>query len=883
MQTFTTPMMKQYQQIKKQYMDCLLFFRMGDFYELFMDDAHIGAKVLDIALTSRPKGKDGRIPMAGVPFHAVDSYLAKLVKAGYKVAICEQVSEPDKYGIVDREVIRVVTPGTVTDEKALIKYENNYLISLSTDSKKLGLAIADLSTGQFQTTEYTLGNIGHILINELSRLHPTECILSKRLYDDPALLKVLKSHKDLNIYCFHEWDEYARQSESYIKKHFGIHSLESFSLLEKPLAIEASAALLGYLKSTQKDQIKHIKKITTYSTDNYVHLDRSTIVNLELFSTIRDQEKKGSLIEILDETITAMGGRKLRELLRQPLTNKEEITERHNAVEELLNHRQQRAALQDQLKQIADIERIVSRLSIGVGNARDLITLKNSLITVYRIKHTYLIFSASVLRKIQHNISPEIHNVINIIETYIKDEPNIDIKSGNLIKDGIHKELDHLRKLVNGSKNWITKLEEEEKKRTGIGSLKVNFNKVFGFYIEISNANLHLVPKEYMRKQTLVNGERFITPELKEKEETILKAEEKMNDLEYELFQLTLKKILQSVSAIQQTAQAIALLDCFLNFAFIAEKNNYCRPKLVDERKISISGGRHPVVEQLLEGNEFVPNDTTLNDTDHQLLIITGPNMAGKSVLIRQVAILVLMSQIGSFIPARDAEICVVDRIFVRSGASDMITSGLSTFMVEMIETAQILHHATKNSLIIMDEIGRGTSTYDGISIAWAVAEYLVTNPHTSAMTLFATHYHELQSLEKAHSHKIKNYQMAIQQHNGEPIFLHTIVPGGASHSHGVAVAKLAGVPDEIIQNAIKILQKLEKRSVDNSVDNSKKNTSLEQLDNQSVLKELKKMDIYEMTPLEALNTLAELKSKLKISQIKVNISQGSQIKNEIN
>lgn len=882
MENFTTPMMRQYIQIKKQYQDCLLFYRMGDFYELFLEDAHIGSQVLNITLTSRAKGKDGRIPMAGVPYHAVDSYLAKLVKAGYKVAICEQISPPSKTGIIDRQVVRIVTPGTILDEKALGKKENNYIISVTIKDKTLALSAADISTGYFATTQLPYINVEQALRDELFRLSPTECILPENLYNTPTILKALKSEKNLNIYCLHEWETYTSNAESILKKHFGVATLASFGIENQPLAIETSAALLGYLENTQKSTVSHIKKIVSLTTEDHLFLDRSTIINLELFSTIREHNSNGSLLHVLDQTITAMGGRLLKQWITKPLIQKEEVTNRYNAVDELIINIELQKKLKIALEEITDIERILSRLSVNIGNARDVVNLKNSLVKTLVVKNVIKNSQCKLLTRLHQKIQKDISIVIDIIQKNITEEPPIELKNGNIIRKGIHEELDKLRHIITNSKTWILELEKQERERTGITSLKIRFNQVFGFYIEISKSNLHLIPKNYMRKQTLVNGERFITEELKKQEEIILNAEEKANELEYQLFLKVLNSILQHIEALQQTAQAMAEIDCLLNFATIAEKNNYTRPKILYSGEIRIKNGRHPVVEKLLEDdNQFVPNDVTLNNINQSLLLITGPNMAGKSVFIRQVAVIVLMAQIGSFVPADSAYISLVDRIFVRSGASDVITSGLSTFMVEMVETAHILHHATKNSLIIMDEIGRGTSTYDGISIAWAVAEYLVTNTKTPPKTLFATHYHELQALENEYPDKIKNFHMNVENDKEEPVFVHTILPGGASHSFGVAVAKLAGVPEKVITKAREILEHLETRHLEETPEskiiklsdkprNKPANQSASYelppsvLLTHLVIKELQSIDISNLTPLQALNILANLKEKMK-------------------
>ena len=808
---FTTPMMRQYLDIKQKYSDCLLFFRLGDFYELFMDDAKIGSQVLDITLTSRDRGRDGHIPMAGVPFHAVDSYLAKLVKAGYKVAICEQLTEPDGHGIVERDVVRVVTPGTVLDENSLEKKENNFIISLSMDEKCIGIAVADISTGFFQVSEYELGDLEQILTNELARLNPSECVLPVFLYNHASLLKILKKAKNLSIFPFIDWDVYAAKSKHYLKKHFKVKTLSGYGLEEKTHSLRAGAGLLGYLNFTQKDKVEHIKHIVHFGKKDFVDLDRSTILNLELFTTIREGEKKGSLIHILDKTVTAMGGRKFRQWLLKPLIAADAIQRRYNAVDEFLVKGSTREQLRNKLETISDIERLVSRISVGIGNARDLVNLKEALTGILHIKTMCGEFKAPLTKDLICSMSPDLQNVVTLVAKNIVDFPPFDTKNGGLINLGVNKDLDNLKNTIKSSKDFITQLELTERKRTGITSLKIKFNLVFGYYIEITKSNLQHVPDNYYRKQTLVNAERFITEELKQHEELILTAEEKINALEYQIYLDVVDKVLQKTPLIQQSAQAVSELDCLLSFAHLAEKEHYCKPHIVQTGEITIKEGRHPVVEKLLDDTHFVPNDVTLNQSDHQLLVITGPNMAGKSVFIRQVGLIVLMSQIGSFVPAKEAKLTLVDKIFVRSGASDAITSGLSTFMVEMVETANILNNATSNSLIIMDEIGRGTSTYDGISIAWAVAEYLVTNKKSMPKTLFATHYHELQKLAEKFTAKIKNYQVLVQEKAGELVFLHTVAKGAASHSYGISVADLAGVPKEVTHKAFQVLQSLEK------------------------------------------------------------------------
>lgn len=858
---FTTPMMKQYEAIKKNYQDCLLFYRLGDFYEMFLNDAHTASQVLDITLTSRSRGKDGRIPMAGVPYHAVDSYLNKLVKAGYKVAICEQVSTPNAKGIIEREVIRVVTPGTILDEKALDRKENNYIMSLNITHNTIAFACADISTGQFQVFERESTDVFQIIRDELGKFHPAECILNEESYENRELIKVLNQERTTNITCFASWNTYAKRGEELLKNQFHTKTLHSFGIDGKTLIIESAAALLGYLEETQKSRIQHITSMSLVEEDEYLLMDRATVVNLELFSTIRDHDTKASLLAVLDTTHTAMGGRMLRSWIQKPLTDSEKIIQRYDAVETLLKDRNTRKNLISLLTDITDVERLLSRLATGIGNARDLLNLHHACLLILRLKNELKdITDSSLLQTITTMIHPRLEHICKRIEDTIAEEPPISIHQGGMIKNGINKRLDTLRDTVGGGKEWIAKLELDERQRTKINSLKVRYNNVFGFYIEISKANVHLAPDNYFRKQTLVNGERFITPELKEYETIILTAEEEINELEYSLYSELLEKVLQETSSIQQASHAVALLDCIISFVITSEKNHYNRPTLITTGNIEIQQGRHPVVEQLLQDSSFVPNDVILDQEKNQLHIITGPNMAGKSVFIRQVVLIILIAQMGCFVPAERANIHIVDKLFVRSGASDVITSGMSTFMVEMVETAYILHNMTHNSLIIMDEIGRGTSTYDGISIAWAVAEYLVTSNKRNAKTLFATHYHELQQLESYYPNKIKNYHMEVVEEDGTPVFLHTLLPGGASASFGVAVAKLAGVPEAVIQKARTLLNTMEKNPAKQILNTPQ----VSQHADSSILDELRTLDISRITPLEALNTLADMQKKAK-------------------
>lgn len=868
MQDFTTPMMKQYMEVKRRYPDCLLFFRMGDFYELFMEDAHLGSRILNITLTHKSGGKDGKIPMAGVPYHAVDSYIAKLVQAGYKVAICEQLSPPSKKGLVKRDVVRIVTPGTLLDEKTLEKKENNYIVSITKDSETVGLAVADLSTGYFALGEENSIDSIPFLLNTLAGLKPTECILPDELYNEPEFLTILKKQKTMNIFPYTGYPSDKTSAIKLLRKHFHVATLEGFGVSDQVASSLAGAGLLSYLKETQHGELNHIKRIMPLSDNDSLLLDRSTMVNLELFATIREHDTKGSLLTVMDQTITAMGGRLLKNWLKKPLIDKDAIEARLNSVETFNQNNELREHIREQFKLIPDIERLLSRLSVNLGNARDLINVMHSLAAILQTKSYLKDIQSSLIAEQNKNISPEIQKVIDIIDRAIVAEPPISTKDGGMIKDGINKTLDSYRQSILHSKDWIKSLEKKERQRTGIGSLKVKFNKVFGFYIEVSKANLTHIPKDYMRKQTLVNAERFITKELKKHEDIILSAEEKINELEYKIFSDILEEILTYIESIQKCAQSIAIVDCIISLSVLSETARYVRPKLLYSGEIRIKQGRHPVVEKMLDSSAFVPNDISLDNVSQALLLITGPNMAGKSVLIRQVALIILMAQIGSFVPAQSAHLSIVDKIFVRSGASDVITGGLSTFMVEMVETAYILHNVTSNSLVVMDEIGRGTSTYDGISLAWAVAESFVTRNGKVPKVLFATHYHELQALEEEYPNKIKNFHMAVTEQDGEPIFLHTLLAGGASHSFGIAVAKLAGVPDSVIQRAKEMLSLLEERSIEKE---SMAKTSF-QIDSPSlidhfVIKEINTLDIASITPLQALNILAALKDKLILAR----------------
>lgn len=837
---FSTPMMQQYLKLKAEYADCILLFRLGDFYEMFLDDAKIGADVLEITLTSRSRSKDGRIPMAGVPYHAVDSYISKLIKAGYKVAICDQISEPGK-GLVEREVTRIITPGTVLDQQSLNSRAHNYLLLLHQSKNQLYAAAADLGTGDVRaqvfdekvTFQETLQRI-------MATLQPSEVLLSETLFTHaPA-----RRYFDQQLTVVYPLTTGLKDT---------INSLET-----------AVAALTAYLAETQKQPVTHLTEPQLILTPRYLQLDPATIANLELVEPNNFRNDKHTLLAILDQTETAMGGRLLRQWILQPLGIQSEIESRLTIVDWLLHHQPAKEKLLHQLEQMADSERLFARLSVGLGTPRDLRHLVNSLkigvVINDLIAHTNCPALTQVFKIDDHSL----RSLLPILDQLLVDDPPIDSRQGGLIAEGQHPELDRLRSLIRVSREKLMSLEQAERSATGISTLKVRFNKVFGFYIEVSNSHLAKVPDHYLRKQTLVNGERFITPELKDYEEQILTAEEKSHQLEYELYLQAVGKIKEVTTEIQTYARAIAQLDCLISFAQVSAQYRYTKPTLTTSGQLKITQGRHPVVERILS-KEFVPNDLTLSTTQNQLILLTGPNMAGKSVLMRQTALIVLMAHLGCFVPAKSAEISLTDRIFVRSGAQDVISAGLSTFMVEMSETAYILEHATDKSLIVMDEIGRGTSTYDGICIASAIAEYLVRET-TGPKTLFATHYHELQALESRFAHKIVNMHLAVEEHNQQLVFLYALQPGPASHSFGVAVAKLAKLPKNVVQRAETLLEELERNQVSKKNQPAKTHlgaatTTSTQSKVSPLVAELKQLNLDQLTPLAALNLLAKWKA----------------------
>ena len=790
-----TPAMEQFVEMKKQYPDCVIMFRMGDFYEMFYEDAETATRELEITLTSRGKG-ESRAPLAGIPYHALDNYLGRFVKKGYKVAICEQLEDPKHAkGIVKRGVIRVVTPGTMVDANMLEPSNNNYLMCLYPKADNFGLAIVELSTGEFIVSEV---DDESKLFNEITRFNPAEILIPESLKVNKELLNKLKGF--INPYN----DHYFTKTIAYpnLLNHFSVTTLQGFGIEDKELSISAAGALVHYLRNTQKTSLKYINKIKLYVPSSHMVLDSSTMRNLELLTNIKENSARGSLFSVLNKTQTAMGIRLLKKFILEPLIEKSLINQRLNCISELYNDTLLRAELIDILKDINDIERTISRVMYGNANARDLISLRNSLNHIPKIKELLSGKEGELMQKIKE--MPLLNEAVSLIETAVKDEPSLTLREGNLIKKGYNNELDEIRHLAYNTKDWMVLFEEKERARTGIRTLKVGFNKVFGYYITISHANIGSVPADYMRKQTLVNAERYITPELKEKEDIILSAEERIHSLEYDLLMEVIKKVSAYFEDISKSALRIAELDVFVSLAIVAVENNYTKPTINDGEVIELKNCRHPVVETLTES--FVPNDFYLTN-DNRLQIITGPNMSGKSTAMRQVALVQLLAQLGSFVPCSKANVCIVDRIFTRVGAYDDLTMGQSTFMVEMLETANILNNATSKSLIILDEIGRGTSTFDGISIAWAVAEYIHDN--IKAKTLFATHYHQLNHLAEKYS-SIKNYNIAVNETDDDIVFLRKLIEGGTDKSYGIQVAKLAGVPAEIISRSKQIMGKLE-------------------------------------------------------------------------
>ncbi len=800
-----TPMMQHYLKTHEEYPDCILFYRLGDFYEMFFDDAITVSKELELTLTKKACGDGEKAPMCGVPFHAADSYIARLVKKGYKVAICEQLEDPKTVkGMVKRGVIRVVTPGTNLDSQSLDEAVNNFILGIVYLENTYGIAAADVSTGDFLVTE--LDNTRK-LWDELNRYAPSEIICNESLAMCGLDLEDVKNHFHCVITSLDSFYFEDDSVQELLNRHFHVSSLHALGLADFPAGAIAAGALLRYLIETQKTDMAQMSVITTYTTGNFMLIDGSTRRNLELVETLREKEKRGSLLWVLDKTKTAMGARTLRSYIEQPLIDADLIEARYDAVEELNANMITREELREYLQPVYDLERLITRITYMTANPRDLIAFMTSIRVLPAIRMLLSDFNSSLLHDIYEQMDP-LEDLCSLIENAIDEEPPISVRDGGMIKTGYHEEVDRLRSAKTEGRTWLAELEAKERDKTGIKNLKVKYNKVFGYYLEVTNSYKDLVPDYYIRKQTLANAERYYTPELKELENTILGAEEKLTALEYDLYMNVLHTISDEVVRIQRTAKAIAALDVFQSLSKVAEQNHYCRPSLNVKGIIDIKEGRHPVVEKMIPSANFISNDTYLDEKNHRISIITGPNMAGKSTYMRQTALIVLMAQIGSFVPAESANLCVVDRIFTRVGASDDLASGQSTFMVEMNEVANILRNATRNSLLILDEIGRGTSTFDGLSIAWAVVEHVANTKLLGAKTLFATHYHELTELEGKIS-GVNNYCIAVKENGDDIVFLRKIVPGGADRSYGIQVARLAGLPDAVINRAKEIAEEL--------------------------------------------------------------------------
>ena len=865
-----SPMMQHYLDMKEKYKDCILFYRLGDFYEMFFDDAINVSKELELTLTGKECGQEERAPMCGIPYHAADSYIAKLIANGHKVAICEQLEDPKlAKGMVKRDVIRVVTPGTVIEANLLEDKKNNYIMSVYKNGIYYGLTACDVTTGDLRTTEIKETNNFSALLDEISKYSPAELVVNPMMYDCSEEIAKIKERFDVYITRLEE-KEFTDNYEALSVKYKIVDDEEKpvEDLSKYMLSVAATNALFTYLLDTQKNNLDHINKIILYSVTKYMSLDINARRNLEITEKLRDNAKKGTLLWVLDKTSTAMGGRLLRRWLNNPLIDVSKINKRLDAVAELKDNIILRGDILDNLKKVYDIERLAGKISYGSANGRDLISLKSSAKQLPEIKKILSQAKSSLLTELYSELDT-LDDVYDIIDKTIVDEPPISVKEGGLIKLGYDEEIDKLKTATTDGKNWIINLEAEEREKTGIKGLKVGFNKVFGYYIEVTKSNISLVPDRYIRKQTLTGGERYITEELKNLENQILGAEEKVVNLEYNVFVEVRDKIEAQIERVQKSAGIIATLDCLCSLATVAEDQNYVRPEVDESGVLDIKDGRHPVIEKILPSGSFVQNDTYLDESENRLAIITGPNMAGKSTYMRQVALITLMAQIGSFVPASYARIGVVDKIFTRVGASDDLSMGQSTFMVEMMEVAQILKEATANSLVILDEIGRGTSTYDGLSIAWAVAEYISDKEKCGAKTLFATHYHELTDLENK-LEGVKNYSIAVKEKGEDIIFLRKIVKGGTDESYGVHVAKLAGVPQTVTKRANEILKSIERKNVLNNkkIEKQEKGVADGQLTMfnyklAEIAHELDKVDVNELTPIDALNTLVKIKEKM--------------------
>lgn len=876
-----TPMMKQYMETKSQYQDCILFYRLGDFYEMFFEDALTASRELEITLTGKNCGQEEKAPMCGVPYHAVEGYLNRLVAKGYKVAICEQVEDPKTTkGIVKREVVRIVTPGTNLDTQALDETKNNYIMCIVYIADRYGVSVADISTGDYFVTEIP---DSAKLLDEIYRFSPSEIICNEAFYMSGVDMDGMKDRLGITIYSLESWyfdDEVCRKK---LLEHFEVSSFAGLGLADYDCGIISAGALLQYLLETQKNSLSNLTHITPYAAGKFMMIDSSTRRNLELCETLREKQKRGSLLWVLDKTKTAMGARTLRKYVEQPLIDKTEIIRRLDAVQELKEQAISREEIREYLSPVYDLERLITKIAYGSANPRDLTAFRSSLEMLPALLYILQEMKAELLKDLAVDLDP-LEDLCILVKKAIREDPPIAMKEGNIINDGYNEEVDKLRRAKSDGKDWLAKLENDEREKTGIKNLKIKYNKVFGYYLEVTNSYKEMVPEYYTRKQTLANAERYITPELKELEDMILGAEDKLYALEYELYSEVRDLIASQIERIQKTAKAVAALDAFASLALVAERNNYVRPKINEKGVIDIKEGRHPVVERMIPNEMFISNDTYLDDKKHRISIITGPNMAGKSTYMRQTALIALMAQIGSFVPAKSANIGLSDRIFTRVGASDDLASGQSTFMVEMTEVANILRNATSKSLLILDEIGRGTSTFDGLSIAWAVIEYISDSRLLGAKTLFATHYHELTELE-GKIDNVNNYCIAVKEKGDDIVFLRKIVKGGADKSYGIQVAKLAGVPELVIGRAKEIVEELNDEDITARVSEIaskervvKKKPKVKKYDDvdiaqmslfdtvkdDDVLEELKNLDVGNMTPIDALNTIYRLQNKLK-------------------
>ena len=876
-----TPMMKQYMETKSQYQDCILFYRLGDFYEMFFEDALTASRELEITLTGKNCGQEEKAPMCGVPYHAVEGYLNRLVAKGYKVAICEQVEDPKTTkGIVKREVVRIVTPGTNLDTQALDETKNNYIMCIVYIADRYGVSVADISTGDYFVTEIP---DSAKLLDEIYRFSPSEIICNEAFYMSGVDMDGMKDRLGITIYSLESWyfdDEVCRKK---LLEHFEVSSFAGLGLADYDCGIISAGALLQYLLETQKNSLSNLTHITPYAAGKFMMIDSSTRRNLELCETLREKQKRGSLLWVLDKTKTAMGARTLRKYVEQPLIDKTEIIRRLDAVQELKEQAISREEIREYLSPVYDLERLITKIAYGSANPRDLTAFRSSLEMLPALLYILQEMKAELLKDLAVDLDP-LEDLCILVKKAIREDPPIAMKEGNIINDGYNEEVDKLRRAKSDGKDWLAKLENDEREKTGIKNLKIKYNKVFGYYLEVTNSYKEMVPEYYTRKQTLANAERYITPELKELEDMILGAEDKLYALEYELYSEVRDLIASQIERIQKTAKAVAALDAFASLALVAERNNYVRPKINEKGVIDIKEGRHPVVERMIPNEMFISNDTYLDDKKHRISIITGPNMAGKSTYMRQTALIALMAQIGSFVPAKSANIGLSDRIFTRVGASDDLASGQSTFMVEMTEVANILRNATSKSLLILDEIGRGTSTFDGLSIAWAVIEYISDSRLLGAKTLFATHYHELTELE-GKIDNVNHYCIAVKEKGDDIVFLRKIVKGGADKSYGIQVAKLAGVPELVIGRAKEIVEELSDEDITARVSEIaskervvKKKPKVKKYDDvdiaqmslfdtvkdDDVLEELKNLDVGNMTPIDALNTIYRLQNKLK-------------------